>query len=415
MIYLIVGQPRSAKSQYAVKISFDIHEENQRIQKKIDEGKELKENELMALSDGTIVPAIRGIYSDIDEHALRNDFVTEAPDDWRQVPDGSSVFYDEVHFRKEFLDQNKYMSQDPMIVELSTHGHRNIDIYLITQDPRRLEKSIRALIFKMYLVKRPANLPPFANIYTFDRWLGDPWAASKNPDNVHDTWKFIYKKKYQDAYKSASAHTSIKFTVQNKFVWALIAIVCLICGSYFLFKMSGLGKIVKDASNASKITKETAVDSDKIMNSAYKNGHQQQQPNVDNPIADQPASSPGTTQVEYNERKVVQYDVNKPYDFDQSQYQYQVTDQPYVAGCMQYANTCTCYTQQATKLNMSQSDCKRYLAGDRPFNPFRQPQQHQQQAQSQPIQQRVEPQQNVAQYDAEYMAKMQEARRQGLI
>ena len=98
MIYLIVGQPRSAKSQYAVKISFDINDQNNRIQKKLDEGKELKDDELMPLPDGTLVPAIRKIYSDIDEHALRNEFVNEAPDDWRQVPDGSSIFYDEVQF-----------------------------------------------------------------------------------------------------------------------------------------------------------------------------------------------------------------------------------------------------------------------------------------------------------------------------
>lgn len=49
-IRLIVGQPRSGKSQYAVKIAFDIKAENDRIQKKLDEGK-LKENELMTLSD----------------------------------------------------------------------------------------------------------------------------------------------------------------------------------------------------------------------------------------------------------------------------------------------------------------------------------------------------------------------------
>ena len=418
MIYLIVGQPRSAKSQYAVKISFDINDQNNRIQKKLDEGKELKDDELMPLPDGTLVPAIRKIYSDIDEHALRNEFVNEAPDDWRQVPDGSSIFYDEVHFRKEFLDQNKYMSQDPMIVDLSTHGHRNIDIYLITQDPRRLEKSIRALIFKMYLVKRPANLPPFANIYTFDRWLGDPWAASKNPDNVHDTYKFIYKKKYQDAYKSASAHTSIKFKLQNKFIWALIAIVLMACLATYLFKISGMGKLVKDATNASKITKDTSVDPNKIMDSAYKKHTQEQNvQSASSPVA----TDPQQTSPEYNQNRTVQYDINKPYDFDQSQYQYQVTEQPQLAGCMQYKNTCNCYTQQATKINMSVADCKRYLSGDRPFNPFRQPQQYNQQSvQQQQIQQPVQQQQTQpvltpSQFDAEYMAKMQEAKRQGLI
>ncbi|MEG0444152.1 MAG: zonular occludens toxin domain-containing protein, partial [Carnobacterium sp.] len=122
MIYLIVGQPRSGKSQFAVKTAFDIKDENDRIQKKLDEGKELKENELMTLQDGSIVPAIRPVFSDIEEHAKRNDFISEAPKDWREVQDGSVIFYDEVHFRDEYLDQNKYMSQNPMIKELSIHG-----------------------------------------------------------------------------------------------------------------------------------------------------------------------------------------------------------------------------------------------------------------------------------------------------
>lgn len=267
MIYLLVGQPRSGKSQYAVKIAFDIDEQNKKIQKKLDEGKELKEDELMELQDGSVVPAIRPIYSDIDEHAERNDFISKAPSDWRDVQDGSVIFYDEVHFRDEYLDQNKYMSQNPMIKELSTHGHRNIDIYLMTQDPRRLEKSIRALIFKMFLVKRPANLPPFANIYTFDRWLGDPWAASKNKDNVHDEKLFHYKKKYQDAYKSASAHTSIKFTIQRKFIVAIFALITLIALSVFLFKISGMGKIVSDAVDVTAMKEKTKVDDKKILES----------------------------------------------------------------------------------------------------------------------------------------------------
>jgi hypothetical protein len=191
------------------------------------------------------------------------------------------------------------------------------------------------------------------------------------------------------------------------------------CLATYLFKISGMGKLVKDATNASKITNDTSVDPNKIMDSAYKKNSQNQ--NV------QAASSPVATEEEiseYNQNRTVQYDINKPYEFDQSQYQYQVTDQPQLSGCIQYKNSCTCYTQQATKINMSVADCKRYMAGDRPFNPFRQPQQYnqqqpiqQQQQIQQPVQQQqqIQPVQNVSQFDAEYAAKMQEAKRQGLL
>lgn len=385
MIYLLVGQPRSGKTQYAVKIAFDQQAENDRIQKKIDDGKELKENELMTLSDGSIVPAIRPILSDINEHAERNEFISKAPADWRDVQDGSVIFYDEVHFRDEYLDQNKYMSQNPMIKELSTHAHRNIDIYLITQDPRRLEKSIRALIFKMYLVKRPANLPPFANVYTFDRWLGDPWAASKNKDNVHDEQMFYYKKKFQDAYKSASGHTSISFKIQRKFIVAIVSIICMIGLSVFLFKISGMGKIVTDATDVSGMKEKTKVDDKQIMQNAYNNQTTgapkldcRKAINVEKPECVEWFNNLGKNNASVttgeNGVAVVTYNPSQPFDTKiQESIQYEVTAKPVFSGCMNTNGHYQAYTQQGTKLDVSKADCERLIRNnDRPFNYFAQ-------------------------------------------
>jgi hypothetical protein len=64
-------------------------------------------------------------------------------------PDNSVVFMDEIHLRPEYTDSNGRMSQDQMIVDLTTHGHQNKDIYLITQDPERLNRGIRKLVEKM--------------------------------------------------------------------------------------------------------------------------------------------------------------------------------------------------------------------------------------------------------------------------
>ena len=104
------------------------------------------------------------------------DYISLAPQDWRDVPDNSIIFMDEIHKRPEYCDDGK-MSQNQMIVDLTTHAHSNKDIYLITQDPERLNKGIRKLVEKMYLVKRPIQKPNFATIYEFERWLRDPWQA----------------------------------------------------------------------------------------------------------------------------------------------------------------------------------------------------------------------------------------------
>lgn len=354
MIYVIAGQPRSGKSQYAVSLIFNVVEANNKLQKKIDAGKELAEGE-----------KIRPIYSDID--GLNIEGVLEAPADWREVPDDAVIFYDEVHFRDEYLDQSKYMTQNPMIKELSVHGHRNIDIYLITQDPRRLEKSIRALVTKLYLAKRPANMPPFCNIYTFDRWLGDPWAASKNPDNVHDTKLFHYKKKYQQAYKSASAHTSVSFKLQRKFIYAIVALVCMISLSVGLFKISGSGKIINDAMHANDIRKDTEITADKLLQQTPV------KPQINDPLtpeqrADLTARQTSTTQNQTSTASMeVTYDPNKPFD---NQYSAGGSNRPYLSGCIQLKTKCSCYTQQGSKLDVSIADCKKVINEGMPFNPF---------------------------------------------
>ncbi|PVZ83144.1 hypothetical protein C9426_27295 [Serratia sp. S1B] len=382
MIYLIVGQPRSGKTQYAVKVAFDIHEQNEKIQQKIDSGKELKSED-----------KIRPIYTDIDGLDIFN----KAPADWREVPDDAVIFYDEVHYREEFLDQSKYMTKNQMIMDLSVHGHRNIDIYLITQDPRRLEKSIRALIFKMYLVKRPANLPPFANIYTFDRWLGDPWSASKNKDNVHDEQFFYYKKKYQDAYKSASAHTSMQFKIQRKFIVAIVAIICMIALSVFLFKKSGTGKMVTDAMNVSKQHEMTNVDKNKIMAASGTsktvttikdlNLECRKAENVDKPDCkawfDQLSKTGQSVQAMTNPvssasgspvAQQVSYNPADPYnDKDiKSKIQYQAVNQPKFSGCMKTSSGYRAYTEQGTYLKASKAVCDRLMqnSGDRPYDYF---------------------------------------------
>lgn len=45
---------------------------------------------------------------------------------------------DEIHKRPEYTDSDGKMSQNPMI-QLTTHGHQNKDILLMTQDPQKIE------------------------------------------------------------------------------------------------------------------------------------------------------------------------------------------------------------------------------------------------------------------------------------
>ncbi|WP_151738406.1 zonular occludens toxin domain-containing protein [Acinetobacter junii] len=374
-IYLIVGQPRHGKSQYAAKMAFDYHQKNIEIQKRIDSGKFNPETDI-----------VREIYSDIEGHAEKCDFVKPAPNDWRDVPPDSIIFMDEIHKRPEYCDNDGKMSQNPMIVDLTTHGHHNKDIILMTQDPERLNKGIRKLVEKMYLVKRPIQKPPFATIYEFERWLRDPWqaAASTRSVNYQDSYKFFYKKKWQDMYTSASAHTSIQFKIQSKFIYAIIAIAVLMTASYLLFTKSGGDKLARNAiggitgqkpepGEIQQTEKKQQVASSNLQNleTECRKGVNVEKPECikwfDQLTKNGTSVSPGD-----NRQTTVTYNPNQPYNNEiQKQVSYEVTAKPLFSGCMKTGNNYQAYTQQGTKLDVSQADCEKLIQNnDRPFNYF---------------------------------------------
>lgn len=393
-IYMIVGQPRHGKSQFSVKMAYDYHLKNLEIQKRIDSGKFDPEKDI-----------VREIYSDINGHAEKCDFIKPAPADWRDVPNNSIIFMDEIHKRPEYED-NGQMSQNPMIKDLRTHAHQNKDIFLITQDPQTLNKAIRMLIEKMHLVKRPIQKPNFATIYEFERWLRDPWqaAASERSVKYQDSYKFFYKKKWQDMYTSASAHTSINFKIQSKFIYAIIAIIVLMSAAYFLFTKSGGDKLARNAVagiTGEKVEKEQTQANQKTDNSVSNDS--KFDPNIEcrkgvnvekpecvkwfNDISKSRSSvaSSGTVQT-------VSYNPNKPYDFDYVP-QVQPTDFPRMSGVIQLSSgKLMAVDQQGNYMeNVSEADCKKWLSGYRPFNYFAQNRQEQRERSApEPIQTNLE-------------------------
>lgn len=380
-IYLIVGQPRHGKSQFAVKTAYDYHLKNLEIQKRIDSGKFDPEKDI-----------VREIYSDIEGHSQKCDFIHPAPADWRDVPDNSIIFMDEIHKRPEYTDSDGKMSQNPMIVDLTTHGHQNKDILLMTQDPQRLNKGIRALVEKMYLVKRPIQKPNFATIYEFERWLRDPWqaAASERSVKYQDSYKFFYKKKWQDMYTSASAHTSINFKIQSKFIYAIIAIIVLMSAAYFLFTKSGGDKLARNAvsgmtgKKAEQETKptennnasSTTATSDFNADIECRKGANVEKPECVKWFND--LSKNGTSVTSTGTVQAVSYNPNDPYGFEYVP-QVQPTDFPRMSGVIQLSSgRLMAIDQQGNYMQgVSEADCKKWLSGYRPFNYFVQNRQEQ--------------------------------------
>lgn len=406
MIYLIVGKPRSGKTQFSVKKIFDLVEQNKQIIEKIENGEELKPNEIY-----------RPIYADIK--GLNIEGVELAPDDWRDAPDNAIIFYDEVHYKKEYEDLNGKPSQNPMIKDLTTHGHRNIDLYLITQAASRIERSIRGLVDCIYYVKRPQQKPNFATIYEFDKFYNEPaYAAEKGKQ--HDSYIFKFNDKYQNAYKSASAHTSIKFKIQRKFYVAIAAIVIMaflavklmFSGGFVDIVKNGLGmsndESVKVESNDSPIAATELDTKIKLCVDQFGWTAEQCKEAYDKPALDAKNSELENKTRNSMEKIMLDYNPSKPYD---TVYQVRVepTDFPKFSGCIEKDGKYVAYTQQGTILHdVAQDDCRRLIQdSDRPFDYFADKNSNQHTLPADQV--------NITQMTLEDIAKYQQAKEQGLI
>lgn len=200
MIRLITGTPGSGKTLYTVAQIMQIREK---------------------------APE-RQIFTDIK--GLRIDGVQEAPDDWRDTPDGSLIIYDEVQYRQQYT-KKRGRNLNSMIVDLTTHRHTGKDIWLITQNPKFLHADVLAVVGEHYHIDRPMNAA-FANVY---KWR----TAQENPNGVtvrrraENAPIFKYDKDLFQYYDSVDVdeenanHKGLKIPILKVLPLAIGLLICL--------------------------------------------------------------------------------------------------------------------------------------------------------------------------------------------
>ncbi|MCU4377944.1 zonular occludens toxin domain-containing protein [Acinetobacter haemolyticus] len=376
-------------------------------------------NQLYTITLATFLP-VRQIYSDIN--GLKIEGVLPLPSlDWRETPDGSIMYIDECRKKPPYKFVSKTPSKDPIIIDMAEVRHYDKDVYLISQDAEDINNSLRQLVDKLYFIKRPSQKPQACSLYTFDKWLGRPRAAAdstKEPKPYVEYELIVYKKKYFKMYKSASSHTSMKFSLNWKiFGWILLTFGLMGIVAYGLNKVPIFGQFSDVFKQMVGLEKSPFEDVSKLGSSniaEQQHSQPQQQSTTDNPVA--ASESTGSNATNDSNRQIeYKYDVRRPYDFEYD-LTYQIHERPRLAGCIASRNTCSCYTQQATKIDMSQSDCKRYMSGDKPFDYFtKQQEQQRQHVQLQQTYTQKAGTQQATDFDREYFAKLEQAKQQGLI
>ena len=323
----------------------------------------------------------------------------EKPFDWRDLPDGSIVFYDEAHEHPAFsskdllpparTDAEKKHKEQILDIgySLTLHGHFGFDIYLITQNPKLLNEHVRASCSVHYVMRRLWGLD-VAMIYEFAEV--QTYFANATRKQALSVKRFRYPKNLYKYYVSANMHNIQKRVPLLYMAFFAIPIAIFALGYSKASQTGFFGLVSKDESSKEKTTEqpEYTVLEAKHGQTAEEVLAQHKEDfnpdiecrkgiNVDLPQCVQWFNDLTENRLSIKDEPMtgqyIIYNANKPYELDYNQFQYQVTDTPQFIGCVKWDGKYYAYTQQGTRLKVPQSDCKKYMNGDRPFNPMKQP------------------------------------------
>ena len=315
----------------------------------------------------------------------------EKPFDWRDLPDGSIIFFDEAHEHPAFsaqdllgtarTDAEKKRKAEILDIgdSLTLHGHFGFDIYLITQNPKLLREQVRAACSVHYVMRRLWGLD-VAMIYEFAEV--QTYFANATRKQALSVKRFRYPKNLYKYYVSSNVH-NIQKRVPFLYM-AFFAIPVLIfvmgyskasdTGFFGLFEKDKqaqqIEKVPTDLPQAEIVSytpeqqKEIDTKRAEFMGLTY-----DQYMDLQNPQA-QDAKNLASNQNSIDQI-VNTYNANNPFDYSYMQAP-PVTAYQVFSGCINGV----AYDTQGTILHDAPKDlCNRVMKGDRPFNPYKQPEQ----------------------------------------
>ena len=314
----------------------------------------------------------------------------EKPFDWRDLPDGSIVFFDEAHEHPAFsaqdllgtarTDAEKKRKAEILDIgdSLTLHGHFGFDIYLITQNPKLLREQVRAACSVHYVMRRLWGLD-VAMIYEFAEV--QTYFANATRKQALSVKRFRYPKNLYKYYVSSNVHNIQKRVPLLYMSFFAIPVLIFAMGYSKASDTGFFGLFEKD-----KQAQQEKVPTD-LPQAEIVSYTPEQQKEIDTKRAEfmgltydqymdlQNPQSQDAKNLAANQNSIDQivntYNANNPFDYSYMQAP-PVTAYQVFSGCMNGV----AYDTQGTILHDAPKDlCKRVMKGDRPFNPYKQPEQ----------------------------------------
>lgn len=161
-------------------------------------GKTLRAVELMAKE----IEAGREVYaSNFTGLNLPGVQILDDPRQWQDLPPGSVLFVDEA---QRFWRSRRSGDPAPEVIAMETQRHDGISMVLLTQQPTYLDKHVRGLVDRHFHLVRRAGLEA-SQVYEWERCKDEPESPANMELADKSVWPF--PKQLYGAYRSAEVHT----------------------------------------------------------------------------------------------------------------------------------------------------------------------------------------------------------------
>lgn len=167
-----------------------------------------------------------------------NQLLFDAPDDWRETPDGSVVIYDECqqdHLYPANAQRGKV--EDPRLTAMETHRHTGHDLIFITQAPTFVHHHVRKLVGEHIHLYRGGGSKVVGK-YTWSHTCDSP--NDRREQERSDFSTFRFNPEHYKLYQSSTVHTH-KFRIPKKIavLFSAIAVILMfviygLAGSQFM-------------------------------------------------------------------------------------------------------------------------------------------------------------------------------------
>lgn len=263
------------------------------------------------------------------------------PEEWINLPTGAIVVIDEAQF--VFAKRPNGSKLPEFYEKLATHRHKGLDIFIITQHPSLVDNFVRQLVGRHLHVIRKFGMSR-ATIYEWSAANVSPQNASSHKNAITHKWTF--PKAAYEYYKSAEVHT-VKRKIPVTLILAVLFIVGMLAVAYYVFHRYQQRGIKHDDGPGGAVSVAPAgaapsgAGEGGVSHASYVNAVSDAKQFI----------FERTPRLEGLPMTAPRYDeITKP------------TTAPVPAACLADKVHCSCYSQQATPINVPDLLCRDIVA-----------------------------------------------------